>query len=295
MDIEVVIVDDGSSDNTFQIANDLASQDCQIRVFQQPDGQNHGAASARNIGIEQSGGDLICFLDADDTVFPNRFLSPLEVLTESPGVDAVYSQCQVLVEDASQHSEWKDGQMFGISEPLRGAELLRSLIHGMPWSMSAVLVRRTLLQKTGLFSDKFRTAEDCHLWLRMVAAGNVVPDPSRDPVSLYRRRTGSLFSHDVAHNINYLEVLLDFLKWTERNVHSRSVTSDARKDIGAWLDKAFINCRAAGRRDLVLNLFTRSLVRQPSLGCTLRNINHVVRAFFKHKSTPPKASSGCPA
>ncbi len=114
------------------------------------------------------------------------------------------------------------------------------------------------------------------------------PGPFAGSVSLYRRRSGSLFSHDIAHNINYLEVLFDFLKWTERNAHSLSVTSGARKDIGAWLDKAFINCRAAGRRDLVLKLFTRSLVRQPSLGCTLRNINHVVRAFFEHKSTHPK-------
>ncbi len=168
-----------STDDTFRVASELASAIPHMRVVRHCDGKNYGAASARNLGIEQSKGDLICFLDADDTVFPNRFLSPLEVLTESPGVDAVYSQCQVLVEDASQHSEWKNGQMFGISEPLRGAELLRSLIHGIPWSMSAVLVRRTLLQRTGLFSDKFRTAEDCHLWLRMVAAGNVVPDPSR--------------------------------------------------------------------------------------------------------------------
>ncbi|MCI8382965.1 MAG: glycosyltransferase family 2 protein [Lachnospiraceae bacterium] len=66
--IEIIIVDDGSSDNTYDIAGRLAGKDERIRVVRQ---KNKGASSARNRGIQEATGEFIIFVDADDTIMSN--------------------------------------------------------------------------------------------------------------------------------------------------------------------------------------------------------------------------------
>ena len=66
--IEIIIVDDGSSDNTYGIAGRLAGKDERIRVVRQ---KNKGASSARNRGIQEATGEFIIFVDADDTIMSN--------------------------------------------------------------------------------------------------------------------------------------------------------------------------------------------------------------------------------
>src|SRR5438477_235521 len=65
-DWELVLVDDGSTDDSVKIANDVAATDPRIKVLRRPPGSKRGAAAARNAGIEAGSGDLLAFLDADD-------------------------------------------------------------------------------------------------------------------------------------------------------------------------------------------------------------------------------------
>lgn len=67
-DFELLLIDDGSPDTSGTICDEYASRDPRVRVFHQP---NSGVSAARNVGIEQSKGELICFVDSDDWVEPN--------------------------------------------------------------------------------------------------------------------------------------------------------------------------------------------------------------------------------
>ena len=86
-DLEIVVVDDGSTDNTSEIVQDLAADDPRIRLTHQP---NRGAAAARNIGIEAATGEFITFLDGDDLYDPGKLSRQLEVMAEYPAVGLVF-------------------------------------------------------------------------------------------------------------------------------------------------------------------------------------------------------------
>ena len=81
-DIEIVIVDDGSTDSSLAICKNMGSKIERIKVFQHPDKKNHGRSASRNLGIENSKGKFIAFLDADDYYLPNRFVNDLKLLKE---------------------------------------------------------------------------------------------------------------------------------------------------------------------------------------------------------------------
>jgi glycosyltransferase involved in cell wall biosynthesis len=92
--LEVLIVDDGSSDGSRTICEDYAEQDKRIKVFSKPNG---GLGSARNFGIERASGDLICFIDSDDRVTPDFVSSFLERISD--GHNIVVSDYESILPD----------------------------------------------------------------------------------------------------------------------------------------------------------------------------------------------------
>ncbi|SHF81437.1 glycosyltransferase family 2 protein [Chryseobacterium sp. OV279] len=86
---EVILIEDGSPDNALQICIELAEKHERVKVFQHTDHKNHGAGASRNLGIEESTGDFIAFLDADDYFLPNRFAAEKE-LFKNVKIEGVY-------------------------------------------------------------------------------------------------------------------------------------------------------------------------------------------------------------
>lgn len=78
---EMIIVDDGSSDNTIEIVRNAAKSDTRIQFY--PQKQNGGPAKARNIGIDKAGGKYMTFLDADDIWFPQFIEKSIQTITET--------------------------------------------------------------------------------------------------------------------------------------------------------------------------------------------------------------------
>lgn len=95
--IEIILVDDGSTDSSPAICDSLATKDCRIRVIHK---KNGGVASARNIGISEIKGAFYCFCDSDDTVHPNYILNMYTIIEEH---NADIAMCAYLF-------AWTDGK-----------------------------------------------------------------------------------------------------------------------------------------------------------------------------------------
>ncbi len=152
-DFELIVVDDGSSDDTEQIL-DAYKRD--LVVIRQP---NRGVSGARNRGIAAAGGQLIAFLDSDDLWLPGKLSTQVAFFDSNPS--AVINQTQeiwirngVRVNPKIRHHKFS-GMIFERS-------LALCLV-----SPSAVMMRRSLFDEVGLFDEDLPACEDYDLWLRI--------------------------------------------------------------------------------------------------------------------------------
>ena len=100
-DWEMIIVDDGSIDNSADIIRDIAINDSRIKLIQK---ENGGSASARNVGLQQAKGDYIQFLDADDTIAYDKLERQVELMDQK-GLDVTYTDYKLTQSDGMTHSQ----------------------------------------------------------------------------------------------------------------------------------------------------------------------------------------------
>ncbi len=161
---ELLIINDGSTDETLTIANRLQKGDDRIRVITQ---NNKGLSGARNSGIKNARGAYIQFLDADDTLLPTKFERQLEVFQRNPSTDIVFSRGVTIDE---QGKRLPATQMP--NPPFEIALWERNFI-----VVNAPLIRRSCLDKIGCFSERksetypLYGCEDWAFWLRACVLG----------------------------------------------------------------------------------------------------------------------------
>lgn len=163
--LEVIVVDDGSTDETAAVLDSLEKQG-PLRVIRQ---SNSGRSAARNRGIRESSGEWIAFLDADDYWLPGKLNAQFSALEKGQG-DFAYSGT-VVVDD--------DGRWIRERPVTPSSCLINELIWGNRFATPTVVVRKSLLQVTGAFDETLSVGEDWDLWLRLAAYGCAacVPNP----------------------------------------------------------------------------------------------------------------------
>lgn len=181
-DFEVVVVDDGSTDDTAQVVQRFA--DPRVRyVFQ----SNRGLSAARNTGLRNSTGPLVTFLDSDDEFLPEKLSWLAAILDQRPEVGLAAGSA-VLIDEAGQPT----GQPFASRLPADPAEL----VLGNPLHVGSVLLRRDWQAKVGYFDESLRSYEDWDMWLRLAVAGCPMACIEQ-PVSRYRFHTAQMTRHGI--------------------------------------------------------------------------------------------------
>jgi glycosyltransferase involved in cell wall biosynthesis len=159
VDLEVIVVDDGSSDDTADVVAGLG--DARIRVVRHDTPQ--GVAAARNRGIAEAAGRWVAFLDDDDLWAPDKLARQLQAAHQS-GRDWVYTGA-VVIDDALE--------VLGGAPP-EPPERVRELLlryDAVPGGGSNVLVRRDTLASAGPFDTRLRNTEDWEMWIRLAKLG----------------------------------------------------------------------------------------------------------------------------
>jgi glycosyltransferase involved in cell wall biosynthesis len=173
-DFEMIVVDDGSTDETPEILGRCSDR---ARIIRQ---ENAGVSAARNRGMEEARGEWIAFLDADDRWRPGHLDRLASGIERNPGAGLVYTDVMVIDEQGRSLKPKRS--------PGPGSDPFRSLILANTITTSAAAVRRECLGKTGSFLPGLECGEDWDLWLRIAHRFPVVhvPEISAD----YRRRGG---------------------------------------------------------------------------------------------------------
>jgi glycosyltransferase involved in cell wall biosynthesis len=176
-DIEVIVVDDGSSDGSAARVGRI--KDSRLRLVRQ---SNQGPSAARNAGIREAKSDWIAFLDCDDWWTTDKLEHQLAVTARSTDVALVYSGATTLLENGSVLSEAVPRLRGAVLEDL----LLGNYITG---SSSSVLIRRDVLSELGGFRTDIHYGEDWDLWLRIAACYRIEMVPGPHVFLLSRRQS----------------------------------------------------------------------------------------------------------
>ncbi len=188
--LEILIVDDGSTDRTPDVIAELAVD---VRSFTQP---NSGAAAARNRGIREAAAELVAFLDVDD-LWPEGSLRMLmRHLAEHPELDLVRGWAQVMVHEPSTDTYEHRG----------------CPTESFPDYIGAALYRKRVFARVGLFDRTLQFAEDVDWYNRARELG--IPMQRLDAVTLHVRRHGRNMTH--GRTLQELNMLKAFKKHLDR-------------------------------------------------------------------------------
>lgn len=181
-DTEIIVVDDGSEDNTAEVVKRFGER---VRYVRQ---QNSERAVSRNNGLRLSRGEFVTFPDADDCWLPEALSEMLDMMRRVPAAGLVAVGCAIVNSDRRVMGTFHPGGNVDGVVTNAFHQLLHSNIIGSP---SAVLLRRSVLDRSGPFDEERRLigVEDWELWARLSFFGPVVC--RRKPFVHYRRHKGS--------------------------------------------------------------------------------------------------------
>lgn len=207
--IELLVIDDGSTDDTPSIVRAYGDQ---VRFFSQ---QNSGAGAARNLGLQNARGQYIAFLDSDDLWLPGKVKAQVEHLEENPAVGVVYSRWQPWKPDTSgtfsRRPETPPASLRPEIVPEGSGWLYNGLLFTSMLHTIAVMMRRDTIQQVGLFDTSLKRGQDYDYWLR---TSRITQIHQLDAVyALYRLHGEGCITKWPSHNYERIVVEKALERW----------------------------------------------------------------------------------
>ena len=241
-DFEIVVVDDGSTDDTVECARSFAT-DPRVRVISQ---HNKGPSAARNAGVAAARGLYASMLDADDLWLPEYLEVMGGALDANPDAPFAYTDAWVLDDGTGRIR--RASAMFYQRPPrtLPDARAFFLLLLERNFVYTSVTVRRSILDEVGSFDEDLPTGEDWDLWLRIVGRGI---RPVRPPglLAIHRNHPSSLVNDTQKMTRNICEVYRRFAE-------DPAVDAEVRALAGRKLDVWTRNLRSLENPTLLVRL-----------------------------------------
>lgn len=267
--LELIVVNDGSTDETLDIVDSMAKKDVRVKVLTQA---NSGKPSiARNRGLEQATGEFVAFLDGDDLYYQDKLERALDVFHRYPGIDMVFHDVNFMDEAGTEQSvTYLEAVNFAErvlskSKRLREATFLcdeRALFFFMCTTVTTILMcspvirRKRLTDEDILFPEDLTIGEDVDLWFRLIKSGGVafinrtLSCYRIYPLSVTKRPGRNIYDPVSAHIKNYKRDA-GFLDADQRKEYRKRIAND--------LFNIGYTCSCQGKYDEARQSYLRSL------------------------------------
>lgn len=254
-DIELIVVDDGSTDRTREI---VASFGSRVRLIAQ---QNAGRCAARNCGIRAASGEFICLLDHDDYWYPEKVAAQLAAFEHYPDAGGVYCEYIAWHADAAgcfpePESIVRQAAPDEVNQELSGWIYHHFLID-IYMLTSAAMFRAGVFDKCGAFVESLSYSEDWELWLRISREFQIIS--LRRPMTLYRQHAEQGFR--VMRDFDYRTDLLarTAKKWGLCSRDGRCVTrKQFRNQLAAYHISFALGHLRSGKRSIAIRSFLKA-------------------------------------
>ena len=208
-DWEIVLVNDGSTDDTAAVAAQFS--DSRIRYIYQ---DNQGLSAARNTGIRAAQGRYLAFLDSDDEWEPDFLEKCVQALESNPSLAGVYTR-NIFIDQDGQVLPHIGGEMVA------PAAFRNRTLEGGYFPPNSVLVATAVVRELGLFDITLTSEEDWDLWLRI--SERYTMQAIAQPLARYRSYTGSMSTNAARMHANRIAVLTKYFGPPTGDLHAWSV------------------------------------------------------------------------
>lgn len=279
--LDIVIVDDGSSDGSQRLARQIADKYPEtVQLITHQHNKNLGPGVSRNVGVARAKYDIISFLDSDDVYCPNRFSCAPRLLRDRRDIDAVVEPIRTSIEGRGAIRQGTVMDVVGFSCKDPDSLFERAFIRPtepIVCGISGITIRKTAFDYVGGFSENRSLPEDAVFRSKLLSWGRILSGQEQI-VAIYRIH-GDNYSNAslVASGANYW-ALIEVLEWIKRKKMSAH-RYQAVKEFA--MQKGYFVCSElyrANSNKLARNILIDMLQREPRLLSSRRYWGNALRA-----------------
>lgn len=216
---EILVINDGSTDKTEEIVKDLVKVHDKISILSHVNCINKGRSASRNEGIKKAKGNLIAFLDADDFYLDGRFTKDIEFFKNYLDCDGVYNAVGFHYYSNSFSNDETQNELYTVRKKVEPSQLFEGLLNGKfgHFQIDGLTIRRALFDKTGLFNENLKVAEDTDIFWKMALKGKLMTGVINLPVAMRGVHDSNIFYRNDIYAQNRYEVYNSIISWCFMN------------------------------------------------------------------------------
>lgn len=190
-DLELLLVDDGSTDQSLEMANLLAQKDPRVQVLQHSGGVNRGVSLTRSLGLSKARGDFVALLDADDQFAEGKLEKQIQLLSESPDSVLCHTGIEVMNDNPNNRDQIIEVYFndFRKESGVYNYQDREAFLDANGICNSSVVVRRTALSKITYGHPQLFQVEDFVMWVLLSELGSFIF--LREGLTGYRQHPGA--------------------------------------------------------------------------------------------------------
>jgi glycosyltransferase involved in cell wall biosynthesis len=222
---EIVVVNDGSTDATSAILEELQLQNPILTIYHHENRTNKGRSASRNLGIQKATGNYIAFLDADDYFLENRFSNDKKILQENENCDGVYNAVGFHFYRHTSVEELATHQLYTVRQKLQPEFLFEALLSGKygHFHIDGLTVKKSVFDIIGLFNESLVVAEDTDVFWKMALKCQLETGLIDQPVAIRGVHDNNVYDQPDLYKKYLMKMYESIVVWCSKNQVSDAI------------------------------------------------------------------------